>query len=222
MLKSEYPEEDYLLLSGIQHFLFCRRQWALIHIEGRWADNRLTLEGDFLHERAHDAKLDGMAKGAFVSRAMPVCSRRLGLSGACDVVEFIPAEDGVPIAGRKGLFRPFPIEYKRGKRKLNDCDRAQLCAQAICLEEMLGIDIAQGAVYYAETRRRETVAFSEELRETVGRAVLEMHELTAKARTPRARPSKACGGCSLADECLPTLGRAQGVERYLAERLGDP
>jgi len=108
-MKSEYPEEDYLQLSGIQHFVFCRRQWALIHIEGLWADNDLTLEGDYLHERAHDPKLDGMAKGAFVSRAMPVRSRRLGLSGACEVVEFIPAEDGVPLAGKAGLFRPYPI-----------------------------------------------------------------------------------------------------------------
>lgn len=163
-----------------------------------------------------------MVKGAFISRAMPVCSRRMGLSGAGDVVEFIPAEDGVPIVGRKGLYRPFPVEYKRGKRKLNDCDRAQLCAQGMCLEEMLGIDIAEGAVYYAETRRRETVSLSEELRETVERAVREMHELAGKAHTPRARPSKACDNCSLVHECLPTLERAKGVARYLEERLGDP
>ncbi|MGI6238122.1 MAG: CRISPR-associated protein Cas4 [Christensenellales bacterium] len=144
MLKSEYREEDYLLLSGIQHFIFCRRQWALIHIEGLWVDNDLTLEGEYLHERAHEPKLDGMARGAFISRAMPVCSRRLGLSGACDVVEFTPAEDGVPLTGKRGHFRPYPIEYKRGRSKADDCDRAQLCAQAMCLEEMLGISIPEG------------------------------------------------------------------------------
>lgn len=219
MLRSEYPEEDYLQLSGIQHFIFCRRQWALIHIEGLWVDSDLTLEGDFLHERAHDPQLDGMARGAFVSRAMPLRSRRLGLSGACDVVEFRPAEGGVPLAGKRGLFAPYPIEYKRGRSKADDCDRAQLCAQAMCLEEMLGIQIPEGAVYYAQTRRRECVQLSRELRQAVEKAVCEMHALAEKSWTPRAKKRKGCDSCSLKDVCLPALERAKDVDGYISERL---
>ena len=219
MLTSEHSEEDYLTLSGIQHFVFCRRQWALIAIEGLWEDNDLTLEGDYLHERAHDPDLDGMAKGAFISRAMPVHARRLGLSGACDVVEFRPAEDGIPLTGKRGLFRPLPVEYKRGKSKADDCDRAQLCAQAMCLEEMLAVDIPEGVVYYAQTRRRESVAFTPELRMLVEKAAQEMHSLMKQEYTPRAKQTKACDSCSLRDGCLPTLQKAPEVAEYLSEKL---
>lgn len=219
MLTSEYPEDDYLPLSGIQHFVFCRRQWALIAVEGLWKDNDLTLEGDYLHERAHDPDLDGMAKGAFLSRAMPVHSRRLGLSGACDVVEFRPAGDGVPLVGKRGLFSPLPVEYKRGRSKADDCDRAQLCAQAMCLEEMLGVAIPEGAVYYAQTRRRESVDFTPELRELVEKSAREMHTLMQKEHTPRAKRTKACDSCSLKDDCLPTLLKAPKVAEYISERL---
>ena len=219
MLTSEYPEDDYLPLSGIQHFIFCRRQWALIAVEGLWKDNDLTLEGEYLHERAHDPALDGMAKGTFLSRAMPVHSRCLGLSGACDVVEFCPAGDGVPLAGKKGLFRPRPVEYKRGRSKADDCDRAQLCAQAMCLEEMLGIDIPEGAVYYAQIRRRESVEFTPELRKLVENSAREMHTLIQKEHTPRAKRAKACESCSLKDDCLPTQSKAPEVAEYISERL---
>lgn len=219
MLTDEYPEDDYLALSGIQHFVFCRRQWALIAIEGLWEDNDLTLEGDYLHERAHDPDLDGMAKGAFLSRAMPVHSRRLGLSGACDMVEFRPAEDGVPLTGKRGLFRPLPVEYKRGRSKADDCDRAQLCAQAMCLEEMLCIAIPEGAVYYAQTRHRESVAFTPELRALVEKTAQEMHALIKKEYTPRAKQTKACESCSLKDDCLPTLSKTPEVAGYISERL---
>ena len=219
MLKGEVPEEDFLALSGIQHFVFCRRQWALIAIEGLWKDNELTLEGDYLHERAHDPDLDGMARGAFLSRAMPVHSRRLGLSGACDVVEFSPAEAGVSLAGKRGLFRPLPVEYKRGRSKADDCDRAQLCAQAMCLEEMLGIAIPDGAVYYAQTRRREPVEFTAELRALVEKSAREMHALMQKEYTPRAKRTKACESCSLKDGCLPALSKAPEVMKYISEKL---
>jgi len=219
VLKGEYLEEDYLQLSGIQHFIFCRRQWALITIERLWRDNDLTLEGDYLHERAHDPDLDGMAKGVFLSRAMPVHSRRLGLSGACDVVEFHPDESGISLAGKRGLFRPLPVEYKRGRSKANDCDRAQLCAQAMCLEEMLGIAIPQGAIYYAQTRRREIVQFTPELRGLVERSAHEMHSLMQKEHTPRVKRSKSCEACSLKDCCLPSLEKVPEVSRYLSEKL---
>lgn len=222
MLTGEYPEDDFLALSGIQHFVFCRRQWALIAIEGLWKDNDLTLEGETLHERAHDPDLDGMAKGAFLSRAMPVHSRSLGLSGACDVVEFRPAEDGIPLSGKKGLYRPLPVEYKRGRSKGDDCDRAQLCAQAMCLEEMLGIAIPEGAVYYAQTRRREVVELTPELRALVGKSALEMHALMKKEYTPRARQTKACESCSLVDDCLPALSKTPEVAGYLSKMLSAP
>lgn len=219
MLTGEYSEEDYLALSGIQHFVFCRRQWALIAIEGLWKDNDLTLEGDYLHERAHDPDLDGMAKGAFLSRAMSVHSRRLGLSGTCDVVEFRPAEDGIPLTGKRGTFRPLPVEYKHGRSKTNDCDRAQLCAQAMCLEEMLLIAIPEGAVYYAQTRRRTSVLFTPELRALVEKSAREMHQLMKKEYTPHAKQTKACESCSLRDDCLPTLSKTPGVAGYISNML---
>lgn len=132
----QFSEEDYLPLSGLQHFLFCRRQWALIHIEQQWHENVLTAEGRILHEKAHS---DGSEKRGekIIVRGLRIHSSRMGISGQCDVVEFSRSAQGVPLAGREGLFLPYPVEYKHGSSMVNDADRAQLCAQAMCLEEML-------------------------------------------------------------------------------------
>ena len=147
-----YKEEDYLQLSGIQHFAFCRRQWALAYIELQWQENVRTVEGKLLHEVAHDASVKEKRGSLIVVRAMPVHSRELGISGECDVVEFYKAEDGVPISGREGKYRVIPVEYKRGKPKTDDVDALQVAAQALCLEEMLCCDIPYGYIYYGETR----------------------------------------------------------------------
>ena len=215
----EYAQDDYLQLSGIQHFAFCRRQWALIHIEGQWADNVRTVSGELLHERAHDASLDSVRGGVITVRGMPVHSRYLGVSGACDVVEFHPDPDGVPLYGREGTYRPLPVEYKRGEPKDNDCDRLQLCAQAMCLEEMLAARVDEGALYYGETRRREKVVLDDALRAQVRALLEEMHRHQDRRHTPRPKRTQSCRACSLQDICLPALGRAKGVADYVKLRL---
>ena len=202
---TDYPPDEWLALSGIQHFIFCRRQWALIHIEQQWQENALTAEGRILHKRADDPFFTEKRKGVVIARSVPVSSPSLGLTGICDVVEFTIAEDGVQLPKRKGFFQPAPIEYKRGRKKHNHCDEAQLCAQAMCLEDMLAISIEKGYIYYAQTRRRETVTFTDELRTIVRKATQEMHAYHQRGYTPKVKPSKACRSCSLADICLPNL-----------------
>lgn len=133
----EYQEEDFLLLSGIQHFVFCRRQWALIHIEQQWQENLRTVEGGILHEKTHDYTIKEKRGDLIISRSMGIYSRTLGITGACDVVEFHKSRDGVALYGREGNYKPVPVEYKRGKPKQGNADVLQLCAQAMCLEEML-------------------------------------------------------------------------------------
>lgn len=209
-----YHEDDYLPLSGLQHFLFCRRQWALIHIEQQWQENVLTAEGRIMHERAHTEQTEKRGDRLIV-RGLRIHSARLGVSGQCDVVEFVESPQGVTITGRNGRFLPYPVEYKHGSSMSNDADRAQLCAQAMCLEEMLSVDIPEGALFYGQTRRREIVAFSEELRDKVTRAFKEMHELYARAYTPKVKPGAYCKSCSLNELCLPKLLKAKSVAKYM-------
>jgi CRISPR-associated exonuclease Cas4 len=201
----DYRPEDLIPLSGIQHFLFCRRQWALIHIEGQWQENKLTVEGKQLHERADDPFFTEKRQGLITVRSVPVASHRLGFSGICDIVEFTASPDGVSLPGRKGTFLPTPIEYKHGKEKFDHSDEAQLCAQAICLEEMLLVPIPFGYLYYGKTHRRLKVDLTGELRAQVSKAAAEMHAYFSRGYTPRVKPSKACRSCSLADVCLPKL-----------------
>lgn len=149
-----YPEERFLQLSGLQHFKFCRRQWALIHIENQWAENYRTTDGAILHERAHDKDFTESRGDLLITRDMRIFSPTLGVSGACDVLEFHRSGVGIPLKGRDGLWQPYPVEYKRGKPKQDTTDALQLCGQAVCLEEMLCCQIPTGALYYGETRRR--------------------------------------------------------------------
>ncbi len=204
-MKSEYTSEELLPLSGIQHFLFCRRQWALIHVERQWQENALTAEGRIMHKRADDPFFTETRKGVITARSVPVASYRLGLSGVCDVVEFTASPDGVQLPGREGLFLAAPVEYKRGKEKRDHSDEAQLCAQAICLEEMLSVTIPFGYLYYGETRHRVAVELTGELRELVRSMSDEMHAYFQRGYTPRVKPFKGCRSCSLADVCLPVL-----------------
>jgi len=215
-MKSEYTADELLPLSGIQHFSFCRRQWALIHIERQWQENVLTTEGKLLHERADDPFFSEVRKGVIIARSMPVASYRLGLSGVCDIVEFTPSPDGVKLHGREGIYLPAPVEYKRGKEKQDICDEAQLCAQALCLEEMLAVHIPMGYLYYGEIRHRVSVDLTDELRRTVMELSTEMHDYFARGHTPRVKPSKACKSCSLADICLPELqGKVLSASKYI-------
>lgn len=216
---TDYPEEQWLLLSGLQHFRFCRRQWALIHIEQQWAENERTVDGTLMHQRAHDRDRKEVRGGAVITRGMSVFSARLGISGACDVVEFHLDPEGVPLSGRAGRWQPFPVEYKRGAPKPHDADELQLCAQAMCLEEMLCTAVPDGALYYGETRRRVPVSFSEPLRAEVRACLTEMHDLFRRGHTPKVKPARACSACSLKDLCLPRLLSARSVSDYLRESL---
>ena len=204
-MKSEYTPDELLPLSGIQHFVFCRRQWALIHIEQQWKENALTAEGRIMHQRADDPFFTETRNGVITARSVPIASYRLGLSGVCDVVEFTESSEGVQLPGREGLFLPAPVEYKRGHEKRDPCDEAQLCAQAVCLEEMLSVTIPRGFLYYGETRHRVEVDLTAELRGLVREMSEEMHAYFARGYTPRVKTSKACRSCSLADICLPVL-----------------
>ena len=214
-----YHEEDFLQLSGIQHFAFCRRQWALIDLEQQWQENLRTVEGSLLHSRAHDASLRERRGNTLTLRSLAVFSASLGLSGQCDVVEFHISPDGVALQGEDGLWLPYPVEYKRGRPKANQADELQLCAQAICLEEMLCCSIPEGSLYYGETRRRTPVLFSEALRQRVRDCAEEMHQLYQRGHTPKAKPGKACNACSLKELCLPQLARREPVSSYLKRAM---
>ena len=214
-----FREEEFLPLSGLQHFAFCRRQWALIHLEQQWQENLRTIEGQLFHERAHDASLRERRGDTLVLRSLAVASPTLGLSGQCDVVEFRAAPEGVPLAGEEGRWLPFPVEYKRGRPKPHQADELQLCAQAMGLEEMLCCSIPEGALFYGEPRRRTVVFFTPELRETVRRDSDEMHQLYHRGHTPKAKPSKSCSACSLKELCLPQLVRRESVQTYLRRAM---
>lgn len=224
---TEYTQDDLLSLSGIQHFLFCRRQWALIHIEQQWKENALTAEGKILHSRVDDPFFTETRNGVITARSVPVASYRLGLSGVCDVVEFKPSPPPFPKTGegcrlpnREGLYLPVPVEYKRGKPKREPVDEAQLCAQAMCLEEMLSTDIPQGYLYYGQTRHREEVEFTPQLRMLVEEMSAEMHNYFSRGYTPKVRTHKGCRSCSLADVCLPVLQeKVVAASKYIAQFL---
>ena len=217
----DYKEEEYLQLSGLQHFRFCRRQWALIHIENLWAENLRTVDGQILHERAHDPGLREKRPGLIVVRGMAVSSRTLGVSGACDVVEFRRCAAGVPLRNEEGLFQPYPVEYKRGSPREDRANELQLCGQALCLEEMLCCVIPEGALYYGDPRRRTPVLFTGGLRQAVSAALEEMHQLYRRGHTPKVRPAKSCSACSLKELCLPILRRRSTVADYLARAMED-
>lgn len=209
-------EEDFLPLSGLQHFAFCRRQWALIHIEDQWAENVRTVDGAFMHRRVHDQQFQESRGDLLIVRGLAVHSARLGISGQCDAVEFRRCLEGVPLHGREGLWLPYPVEYKRGRPKEHDADELQLCAQALCLEEMLCCDVPAGALYYGEPNRRTEILFAPELRQRVEDYLSEMHQLYCRQHTPKVKPSKACNACSLKDLCLPGLMSRKRVSDYLA------
>ena len=210
-----YQEEDFLQLSGLQHFKFCRRQWALIHIENQWAENFRTTDGAVFHEQAHNGTLTESRGELLITRDMRIFSRTLGVSGACDVLEFRRDSRGILLKGREGLWQPFPVEYKRGRPKETTADELQLCGQAMCLEEMLCCEIPRGALYYGEPRRRTEVIFTPELRQEVRELIAWMHELCRQGHTPKVKPSRSCNACSLRELCLPKLLRGRSVADYL-------
>lgn len=205
------------MLSALQHFVFCRRQWALIHLEQQWQDNVRTVEGNLMHRRAHDEKQFERRGDLLIMRGLRVRSERLHATGICDVVEFRRHPQGIVLLGEEGQWQPYPVEYKRGSPKAHDADELQLCAQAMCLEEMLLCTIPEGSLYYGETRRRTRVAFTSEMRQRVESLLSEMQQYTERGYTPRPKPTKACNACSLKDVCLPKLHRTTSVDAYLRQ-----
>lgn len=203
-------EKEYLLISGLQHFSFCRRQWALIHVEQQWVENGLTAEGRTIHKRVHDASSVDIRGGIITMRDMPVKSERLGICGRCDAVEFFPDDNGITLHGRRGQWGICPVEYKHGHQKSEDCDRLQVAAQAICLEEMFSCRIDEGAVFYHETRKKEKFPLTDELRETVRLSFAEMHDMFDRGYTPTVKKHPGCNSCSLKDTCLPSLRQGKG------------
>ncbi|MDC4187060.1 CRISPR-associated protein Cas4 [Loigolactobacillus coryniformis] len=209
------------MISGIQHFRFCQRQWALIHIEQAWQDNLLTFDGQILHTKADQPEIREKRNDKLIVRSLPVHSRELGLTGICDVVEFTEATDGVSIFGSHKKYLPQPIEYKHGHKKYDLSDTLQLLAQAVCLEEMLGCQITSGGVFYQKTRRREVIEFTANLREQLKKTTRLMHQYWTKRYTPRVKTGAWCKSCSLADICLPELLSKQTVQSYLRRRLDE-
>ena len=214
-----YTEDEFLLISGIQHFSFCRRQWALIHMEQLWKENLRTVEGRIVHERCHDEGFTEKRKDLLTTRGMRVFSRSLGAVGQCDVVEFHRQADGVRLFGQEGAWQAVPVEYKRGKPKTEDCDRLQLAAQAMCLEEMLGGEVLRAYLFYDEIRRREEVEVTEALRQEVRNVFREMHDYARRGHTPKAKPKKQCQSCAMKELCLPRLPKLLSVDEYYRRAL---
>lgn len=217
----EYKEDEFLMLSGLQHYVFCKRQWALIHIEQQWAENYLTTDGNILHEKAHDGASFEKRKDTIISRGMPVRSYELGISGTCDIVEFQKSNQGVSIYGRDERYKIYPVEYKRGTTKEDESDIVQVVAQALCLEEMFCCNIEKGYLYYGEMKRRIEVVIDDERRQRVKTLIAEMHDLFSKNHTPKVKVTKACKACSLQNICLPKITYQKKVKEYIDRVLGE-
>ena len=219
MVEERYSEDDLIPISALQHYAFCPRQCALIHIEQVWAENRLTAEGRVMHERVHEAGSESRPE-VRTARGLRLRSLRLGLTGVADVVELRPEEEGVAVPGLRGAWRLTPVEYKRGRPKPDRCDEVQLCAQAMCLEEMLNASIPSGAIFYGQPRRRMEVPLDEALRAETAQASARVHEMLDSGRTPSAVLIPGCKSCSLLDACQPaTAGAGKSARRYIGQML---
>ena len=227
-MESATQDEDLVVISALQHFLFCPRQCALMHLEGVWAENKLTAEGKIMHEHV-DVGGHETRGGLHVATSLRLASRRLGLTGVADLVEFYQEPDefgidghrvAVPLKGLCGLWRPFPVEYKHGRPKTHRADEVQLCAQALCLEEMLDVTILAGALFYGEIRRRVDVAFDLELRALTELAASNVHELVRSGETPPPVRTKGCCACSLCNVCCPgSVGGKVSAHRWIDIQL---
>ncbi|MDR2175741.1 MAG: CRISPR-associated protein Cas4 [Synergistaceae bacterium] len=233
-----FSDEDLLPLSGLQHLAFCERQWALIHMEQEWAENVLTVEGKQLHEFVHEQG-SGVRGGVRMVRGLRLRSLTLGLYGVADLVEFHPCggeaalqgtalqgaappgttPQGTSLHGLPGSWIPYPVEYKRGRKRYDRADETQLCAQALCLEEMLNVTVGQGAIYYGQPRRRSEITFVPELREAVAGLCRRARELYDARQMPPPKPGRHCANCSLENVCMPNLSKKDRSAKYVAGLL---
>lgn len=217
-----YTDEEMLMLSGIQHFMFCPRQWALIHIEQLWSENALTAEGHILHENVDNPKYRRLNNGTLTLRGINLVSRELGLSGTADAIECTPAQtddNGVALPGYRGKWLVMPVEYKRGKVKPTEMDEVQLTAQVMCLEEMFSISISRGALFYFQERHRHYIDISDELRKLTRYLASEMHVLLENGMTPPPEKKAHCRNCSLIDHCMPGMETLRKASNYLKSNL---
>lgn len=217
-----YAEEEMLMLSGIQHYMFCPRQWALIHIEQQWEENRLTMEGNLLHTNVDNPLYRQKNGDTITLRSVSIASKKLGLYGVTDAVELLPStaeEGGMQHKKYPGLWKPIPIEYKRGSPKRTSVDKVQLAAQAICMEEMYDINIEYGALYYGETKHREVVYINQRLREQTFQCAKEMHGIFQSGRLPKAKKGSHCKNCSLVNICMPGIEDCLRASTYLRKYL---
>ncbi len=217
-----YNDDNMLMLSGIQHFRFCPRQWALIHLELQWDDNRLTAEGQILHQRVDDSFYRQKC-GDFISlRSVSIASHQLGLYGITDVVELHPTDDpcnSIRHPKYPGMWIPYPVEYKHGRPKRDEVDEVQLAAQAMCLEEQYGISIPYGAFFYAETRQRFEVAIDNRIRDIVRLCATEMHKIFQSEQLPPITSGRYCSNCSMNNICMPKTAECSRVSFYLKRNL---
>ena len=215
-----YDEEDMLMLSGIQHYMFCPRQWGLIHMEQLWDDNRLTVEGTLLHKRVDDPFYREKNGGTITLRRVALASKQLGLYGYSDAIELHAADTDNSITNDRypGRWTPYPVEYKHGHHKKNPCDEVQLAAQVMCLEEMYDISLDRAALFYWETEQREEVLIDKSLRQLVVNISKAMHEMMQKRALPPAEPANRCKSCSLKDICLPDVS-LKNAKTYLKRNL---
>jgi len=201
-----YSEDDYIQLSAIQHYVFCPRQCALIHVYGIWQENLFTAKGKILHEKV-DSGEDESRGDKIITRSLNIYSRYLGLSGRCDVVE---------ITEKNNQIKPYPVEYKSGKPKNNISDMAQLCAQALCLEEMMGVPVPDAAIFYGRPRRRELIEINNNLRDQTREIILHIHSMIQNRIVPEAKYGKKCDTCSLNNICMPKAGHKK-LKKYIEE-----
>jgi CRISPR-associated exonuclease Cas4 len=217
-----YEEDEMLMLSGIQHYMFCPRQWALIHIEQQWSENKLTTEGKLLHKNVDNPSYRQKNGNAITLRSVSIASKQLGLYGVSDAIELVPTnseKNAIKHSLYPGSWKLLPIEYKRGHSKLNQCDEVQLTAQTICLEEMYQIHIDIAALFYGETKHREMVNITSSLREMTIQCANEMHDLYKDRYIPKATKKLGCKNCSISDICLPESIECSTVQNYLNHNL---
>ncbi len=211
--------DNYLLISGIQHFIFCRRQWALIHIEQLWNENFFTVDGQIKHDKVDNGDIFESKKDVRIIRSMPIVSHELKIQGKCDVLELKPDDNGFYFSKYKDKYSVYPVEYKRGKPKIDESDIMQLLAEAMCLEEMMGLQIKKGACFYFETRKREQIVFTNDLRDRLVDIINEMNNYYERRYTPKVKKSRKCRTCSLKNLCLPELDGTISVSKYIEKRI---
>ncbi len=221
-----FTQDQLLPISALQHLQFCPRQWGLIHLEQIWSDNALTAQGNMMHSKVHNNQSESR-DDLRIARGLRICSFRLGLIGQADVVEFHKVSSGelsdnnaIRLSGVEGYWQPFPVEYKRGKLKKGNCDNVQLCAQVLCLEEMLKVYIPQAAFFYGRPRKRYQVIIDEPLRQLTKNLVSKMRRLTEAGITPTVKYSKKCDKCSLLNQCMPRItGIEKKVTAYIKKNI---